>query len=375
LLAFDVKSHSEIEDMPRLSRRQALLGAPALAVPALISRRGWAQSKRKVSFTLPWVAEGSNLNAYVAKSNGYWDELGLDVTISRGYGSVAAAQAVGAGQFDFGLAAASAGIQQAAKGLPVIAIACSGYDSTMGVGVLTESGITSPKELAGKTLGCTASSGEYPFLPTFFKNVGVDPASVKLQTTDANLRTRLLVTRQVQAISGYAISIAPVLAVDKSPVRFFLYSAYGLKQYNNMLLTRMNTVKTDPDLCRAVAAGLAKANQYVLLNPDASIDIFLKQVPEVAISSGGRLNTAVGLGIFLVNMMDDAAKEHGIGYSDPKEYETMLDMVMQYAVSPGDKRPAVGDLFTNDFIGNFKLTPDEWAKAEAKAQPYRSYLS
>jgi hypothetical protein len=50
-------------------------------------------------------------------------------------------------------------------------------------------------------------------------------------------------------------------------------------------------------------------------------------------------------------------------------------MVMQYAVSPGDKRPAVGDLFTNDFIGNFKLTPDEWAKAEAKAQPYRSYLS
>jgi len=98
-------------------------------------------------------------------------------------------------------------------------------------------------------------------------------------------------------------------------------------------------------------------------------------VPEVAISAGGRLNTEVGLGIFLVNMMDDAAKEHGIGYADPKEYEKMLDMVMQYAVSPGDKRPAVGDLFTNDFIGNFKLTPDEWAKAEAKAQPYRSYLS
>ena len=361
--------------MTRLSRRQIVLGAPALTAASIISSRSRAQTKRKVSFTLPWVAEGSNLVAYVARARGYWDELGLDVTISRGYGSTAAAQAIGAGQFDFGMAAASAGIQQAAKGLPVIAIACSGYDSTMGVGVLTESGISSPKELAGKTLGCTAASGEYPFLPTFFRNVGIDPDSVKLQTTDANLRTRLLVSRQVNAISGFAISIAPVLVVDKSPIRFFLYSAYGLKQYNNMLLTRTSTLKADPQLCRDVAAGLAKANRSVLLDPDGAVDLFLKQVPEVALSAGGRENTRVGLGIYMVNMIDEAAKQHGIGYSDPTEYEAMLDMVMKYAVSPGDKRPDVAGLFTNDVIGNVTLSPDEWAQASAKAQPYRAYLS
>jgi len=117
------------------------------------------------------------------------------------------------------------------------------------------------------------------------------------------------------------------------------------------------------------------ANRSVLLDPDGAIDIFLKAVPEVAISAGGRLNTQVGLGIFLVNMIDDAAKEHGLGYSDPKEYQSMLDMVMQYAVSPGDKRPEVADLFTNDFAGKVTLTPDEWAQAAAKAQPYRTYLS
>jgi hypothetical protein len=78
---------------------------------------------RKVRLTSPWVAEGSNAYAFVAKANGYWADAGMDVEISRGYGSVAAAHAVVAGRFDFRFAAASAGIQQAAKGLPAVAIA------------------------------------------------------------------------------------------------------------------------------------------------------------------------------------------------------------------------------------------------------------
>ncbi len=95
-----------------LTRRSLLLGS--LAAPIVMTRRVHSQERRKVTFTLPFLAEGNNAYAFVAKANGYWDELGLDVAIRRGYGSIAAAQAIGAGQFQLGLAVPSAAIQQAA---------------------------------------------------------------------------------------------------------------------------------------------------------------------------------------------------------------------------------------------------------------------
>jgi NitT/TauT family transport system substrate-binding protein len=141
--------------------RRAILGASAVGAPFLLSRRLRAALARKVHLTLPWVAEGSNVFAFVAKANGYWADVGLDVDISRGYGSVAAAQAIGTGQLEFGPAVASAAIQQTAKGLPLIALACCSYDATMCVAVLADSPAHAPKQFDGKTIGSTVTSGEY----------------------------------------------------------------------------------------------------------------------------------------------------------------------------------------------------------------------
>ncbi len=55
----------------------------ALGAPALVSQAG-SQALRPVTFTLPWLAEGSNLFAHVAKSRGFFAEAGLDVTTIPG---------------------------------------------------------------------------------------------------------------------------------------------------------------------------------------------------------------------------------------------------------------------------------------------------
>ena len=83
-----------------------------LAAPAI------AQGASKVSFTTSWIPEGPNLFAYVARDKGFWKKAGLDVSVARGSGSGAAAQAVSAGTFDFGMAATPTVIVQAAKKLP-----------------------------------------------------------------------------------------------------------------------------------------------------------------------------------------------------------------------------------------------------------------
>jgi NitT/TauT family transport system substrate-binding protein len=355
--------------------RRALLTTAALAAPAILSSRLRAAPARKVKLTLPWLAEGSNVYAFVARANGYWADAGLDVDISRGYGSTAAAQAVGAGQFEFGLAAASAGIQQAAKGLPVVAIACAGYDATMSVAVLDSSPYHEPKDLAGKSIGCTINSGEYIFLPAFAKAAGWDLAATKIVQVDPNVRQRVLMEKQVDAISGFAISIAPVLVANNLKPRFMLYSAQGLKFYNNALLTRPETLKADPKLCAAMAEGINKAIKFCLLQPADALALFLKQVPETNLAAHGADQVRTGLGIFNMTMIGEPAKKSGVGQSDPGDYAAMTDLVMKYAADPADKRPDLGSLFTNDFVGNVTLTPDEWAKADANVKEYRNFFT
>jgi NitT/TauT family transport system substrate-binding protein len=299
--------------MTVISRRSVLAGA-VVAAPFILTRRGRAADLRQVTFTLPWVAEGSNAYAYVAKAKGFWEQRGLDVQISRGYGSTAAAQAVGAGQFQFGLAAASAGIQEAAKGLPV-------KDATMGVCVLKDGPIHTVKDLEGHKMASTVNSGDYPFLPLFSQKAGFDLDKVERVQADPNVRQRLLITKDVDAISGFAISFLPVFETQNVEARNLLYSSSGLTLYNNSLLTQVSLVDKEPQLCAAVAAGLADALKFSMLEPDEAVQLFLKQVPEVALSPKGADRIRLGLGILNVSMLYKQMQEHGVGYAVPKDYE------------------------------------------------------
>src|SRR5882757_5453612 len=143
-----------------ISRRGALkgmgiagLGAAGLGAAGLpLATPAISQGAIKISFTTSWIPEGPNLFAYVARDKGFWKKVGLDVSVARGSGSGAAAQAVSAGTFDFGMAATPTVIVQAAKKLPITCIVQINYDALMGIGLLAASPIKTPKDLEGKKL-------------------------------------------------------------------------------------------------------------------------------------------------------------------------------------------------------------------------------
>jgi ABC-type nitrate/sulfonate/bicarbonate transport system substrate-binding protein len=166
-----------------LTRRAALhtgLGALLVASGATMSRSVQAQAARPVKLTLPWLANGSTLFTYVAKNQGFFKKRGLDVTISRGFGSVAAAQAVGAGEFDFGFVFAGGVILGAARGLPLAGLSTLGYDATMGIAVRADSPIKTPKDLEGKKIGTVPTSAESPYWPAYAKKAGIDTSKITM---------------------------------------------------------------------------------------------------------------------------------------------------------------------------------------------------
>src|SRR4051812_45880285 len=159
--------------MPTLTRRVALTaGGALLAAPRI------ARAQAAIKLTLPWLAQGSTAYCYIAKEMGAFSRRGLNVETSRGFGSVAAAQALTQGQFDYAVVSAGPMILAAARELPITGLATTNYDMTMGIMIRADSPIRTAKDLEGKRLGAVPTSAEYPFWPAFARRAGVDLSKV-----------------------------------------------------------------------------------------------------------------------------------------------------------------------------------------------------
>ena len=357
------------------SRRQVLGGMTAAALAAGFPAPAITQSMRPLKLALPWVAEGSNLWSFVARHQGFWKKHGLDVEVVRGNGSIAAAQSVATGQFEFGLASATAGILQAAKGLPMTLIGVCSYDATQGIAVLTDSPIKTPKDLEGKKLGSVTTSGEYPYLPAFAANAGFDLKKVDVQQIDVQIRERLLVDKQVDAISGFATSIIPSVVAKGLSTRIMLYSKYNIPNYGNTLMIRPDLLAKEPGMVEAFVDGAMQGVKFGLLNPKDGVDVFFKEVPEMAMAATARDQVRIGLGLQAVTLLQPYMKENGLGTAEPALMKTMTDLTMEFVVKDAGKMPDMETLFTNKFVGKYKLSESEWQTAEAGAQDYTKLLA
>jgi ABC-type nitrate/sulfonate/bicarbonate transport system substrate-binding protein len=360
-----------------LSRRSALRTAAALAVGGAAARfaaPAVAQSLRTVKLTLPWLANGSSLFSYVAKNQGFFKKRGIDIVISRGFGSVAAAQAVGAGEFDFGFIFAGGTILGAARGLPLVALSTLGYDATMGMALRGDSPIKTPKDLQGKKIGTVPASAEAPYWPAFARKAGIDTSAITMVQMDNRVLEQSLVNKQVDAITAIGSSSIPVIMAMKEPVRFMLWSSVGIALYAGQVVTRPEVVAKDKELCRAVNDALTEGLAYALKDPEAGIDIFLKEIPEIGITAGGKENARISQGLMHYTVVSPEAEKNSIGYTDMTKAGEMVDLVMEFGAPKDAKKPVVSQLFTNDLVGSVKFSPEEWAKVKKNVAEYAAIL-
>ncbi len=356
----------------RVNRRNAIMtivGA-TLATPALL-RLTNAQGLQRLRFTLPWLPEGSYAYAYVAKAGGHWRQRGYDVELSRGYGALAAAQAIAQGQFDLGMGSAPGLVMLSNKNVDLRSIAILDYEPTMGVCVLASSPIKSPKDLEGKRVGQTLTSTDAPFFAPFCERNGVDISKVQLLNMDARVRNQALVEGRVDAITGLASSVLGAIGASGKEVRFMLYSEYGLILYGNVVMAvTPKLLEQNPEMCRAVTEGLLAGLKYSLTHPAESQEMFLNAVPELKMTSTAQEFARLGMGVQRFSVLAGGAdvKTQGLGWANHGKLDAMTDFVLRYQAEAGSKKPNLETIFTNRFIGSIKLSASEWATADKETK-------
>ena len=127
-----------------------------MAAPAL--------SADELTLQLKWVTQAQFAGYYVALHEGLYEAEDLDVTINPGGPDIAPPQVIAGGAADVIVEWMPAALAARERGVPLVNIAQPFARSGMMLTCRADSGISSPDDFPGQTLGVWFFGNEYPFL-------------------------------------------------------------------------------------------------------------------------------------------------------------------------------------------------------------------
>ena len=139
---------------------------PVLAAAGIAAALGATPAAANDPFTLQlkWVTQAQFAGYYVALDQGFYEEAGLDVTIQPGGPDIAPPQVIAAGGADVIIEWMPAALAARERGVPLVNVAQFFNRSGMMLTCRADSGIATPADFAGHTLGVWFAGNEYPFL-------------------------------------------------------------------------------------------------------------------------------------------------------------------------------------------------------------------
>jgi len=176
----------------------AALAGTMLAGPA-------AQAADKVTLQLKWVTQAQFGGYYVAKDKGFYKDAGIDIVIKPGGPDLAPPQVIAGGGADVIVEWMPAALASREKGVPLVNIAQPFKRSGMMLTCRAETGIKTPADFPGKTLGVWFYGNEYPFLSWMSKlNIKTDGSAGGVKVLKQGFNVDPLLQKQADCISTMA---------------------------------------------------------------------------------------------------------------------------------------------------------------------------
>lgn len=136
----------------------------ALATTLAIGIAAPAKAQEKYTVQMKWVPQAQFAGYYVAAAKGYYKAEGLDVTIKPGGPDVSPVQVLAGNQADAIVNWMPDALAAREAGVALVNIAQIFNRSGLMLTCKKASGVATPKDFKGKTLGVWFGGNEYPFL-------------------------------------------------------------------------------------------------------------------------------------------------------------------------------------------------------------------
>ena len=256
----------------------------ALAWPLFVATAGAAD---KVRFQTDWLPSGEHAMYYGGWQKGIFAEEGIDVTITRGYGSGDTVTKLAGGAFDFGVAdVASVLTARARQNVPVKTIAALYTQSPHSLFVLKSSGITNFKGLENKKISITPGNSHKFYFPKVAEKSGTDPNKIVWVNMDAAAMAAQLIAKNIEAAPFYSIhhyyinKAAKAAGEEIIPLPFV---EVGFKIYAASIIATDDTIAKRPELTKRFLRAIKRSFEWARDNPEEACKLHVQKVPEVAL--------------------------------------------------------------------------------------------
>ena len=243
---------------------------------------GSAEAADKVTLQLKWVTQAQFAGYYVAAEKGFYGEEGLEVEIKAGGPDIAPPQVLAGGGADVILDWMPSALATREKGLPLVNIAQPFKSSGMMLTCRKDTGIKTPEDFRGKTIGVWFYGNEYPFL-SWMSQLGIptDGSAEGVTVLKQGFNVDPILQGQAACISTMTYNeywqvIDAGLTADDLVV--FKYEDQGVATLEDgmyVLESALEDAAFQDRMVRFVRASM-KGWKWAEENPDAAADIVLE---------------------------------------------------------------------------------------------------
>ena len=293
-----------------------------------------AQAAEKVTIQLKWVTQAQFAGYYVAQDKGYYQSEGLDVTIKPGGPDIATPQVIAGGGADVIVDWMPSALASREKGVPLVNIAQIFKKSGMMLTCRKDSGIKSPSDFRGKTLGVWFYGNEYPFL-SWMSQLGIPTTggSNGVTVLKQGFNGDPILQKQAECVSTMTYNeYWQVIDAGLSPSELvvYKYEDQGVSTLEDGLYVLENELRNKAfvsKMARFLKASI-KGWKYAGDHPDEAADIVLENDDTGAQTVKHQRRMMREISKLLGN------QPQGIGYLIPADYRRTVDVLMSSDSDP-----------------------------------------
>jgi NitT/TauT family transport system substrate-binding protein len=308
-----------------MKTRRFILGlALGLAAALPLVSVPQARAQDAVSLRLNWYLGGLHVPFYYGVDKGFYKAEGIDLTINEGRGSANTVQVVAAGSDTFGLADSSSVIGLAAKGAEVKSVMNVLSSTGFSVVSLASTGIKTPKDLEGKSLAVSPGDPLRQLFEALAAHHKLDLSKINFVQVDPAAKVVTVLEKKADALLGGADDQYFLIKYRGHEPHALRFADNGANIVGMTIVTKLDTIKTKPDLVKRFVRATVKSWEEAKKNPDAAVDVAVKVKPD--------LNRQSTKDQMLVDfeLMDSPNVKGRPGFGDQKDWEQTIELLKRY---------------------------------------------